>query len=358
MVVETKKEYYSAQDENSKDSGATSGGVQTSTPLLNWEEYLRDVESTHSQLLQISYQLRQSFSHLDNLQAEFESKYQMQKKDVESLKTYLKDIRDTSQYASAKEKIETWSLDLKQMSSLMPVSGGTFVELFLGTTDLRFRRKQQRIAFKTQYELYKKRLGPFFVWMTFLCFLFERNRWLHMLLQLFLAYYYASLAIRENILRANGSNIKSWWIWHHYLSMGIATCFLTWPDSTSYAMFRNRLHIFGMYTALLQILQARYQMARLYTLRSLGKAGEMDVANTDSTPIHWGSSMKLLMPFVIVGQLIQLYNCIFLYRLWRMFPVESQILVASILFLSTFAGNFSTTMYTLYEKTRGKKHSS
>jgi len=95
-----------------------------------------------------------------------------------------------------------------------------------------------------------------------------------MLLQLFLAYYYASLAIRENILRqvsicvkyfdthfvifrANGSNIKPWWIWHHYLSMGIATCFLTWPDSTSYAMFRNRLHIFGMYTALLQILQAR-----------------------------------------------------------------------------------------------------
>lgn len=37
--------------------------------------------------------------------------------------------------------------------------------------------------------------------MTLLCLLFPRNRWLHMLLQLFLAYYYASLAIRENILR-------------------------------------------------------------------------------------------------------------------------------------------------------------
>lgn len=300
--------------------------------------------------------MKQSFSQLDSLQAEFESKYLTQKKDIESLKAYLKDITDTLQYKEAKEKIESWSRDLKQLSFLMPVSGGIFVELFLGTTDLGFRRRQQRMAFKTQYELYKKRLGPVFVCATFLCFLFERNRWLHMLLQLFLAYYYASLAIRENILRANGSNIKPWWIWHHYLSMGIATCFLTWPDSTSYAMFRNRLHIFGMYTALLQILQARYQMARLYTLRSLGKAGEMDVANTDSTQIHWGSSMKLLMPFVIVGQFIQLYNCIFLYRLWRMFPSETHILVASLLFLCTFSGNFSTTMYTLYEKATGNNN--
>ncbi|GJD05833.1 Transmembrane protein 120A [Galdieria sulphuraria] len=319
MVVETKRENYNSVKSGAEGSVATSSVTSQTTPLLDWEEYLRDVESAHR---------------------EFESKYRAQKKDVESLKSYLKDINDTVQYTTAKEKVESWSCDLKQLSSLMPVSGGLFVELFLGTTDLRFRRRQQRIAFKTQYELYKKRLGPFFVWMTFLCFLFERNRWLHMLLQLFLAYYYASLAIRENILRANGSNIKSWWIWHHYLSMGIATCFLTWPDSTSYAMFRNRLHIFGMYTALLQILQARYQMARLYTLRSLGKAGELDVANTDSTQIHWGSSMKLLMPFVIVGQFIQLYNCIFLYGLWRMFPLETQILVASILFLSTFAETF------------------
>eukprot|EP00871_Galdieria_phlegrea_P001305 jgi/Galph1/2175/GphlegSOOS_G841.1 len=356
MVVETKK-FNSYNHNSDKYSSAINNADSTvaQTPLLGWEEYLQDVESAHERVEELARQLSQSFSNLETLQIEFEKSYQQQKKDIESLRNYLKDIGDPASYANAKSRIEALSNRLKQLSSLMPASGGLFVELFLGTTDLRFRRKQQRLNFKAQYELYKKQLGPFFVVMTFLCFLFERNRWLHMLLQLFLAYYYASLAIRENILRANGSNIKPWWIWHHYLSMGIATCFLTWPDSTSYAMFRNRLHLFGMYTALLQILQARYQMARLYTLRSLGKAGELDVANTDSTQIHWSASMKLLMPFVIIGQFIQLYNCIFLYRLWRVFRSDVQVLVSSILFLATFIGNFSSTIYTLYEKMRKKR---
>lgn len=150
MVVETKRDYYSL-DNKSYDATSSRESKEDArtTPLLDWEEYLRDVEAAHHQLVQISDQLKQSFSQLDTLQAEFESKYWVQKKDIESLKSYLKDIRDTSKYTFAKEKVESWSRDLKQMASLMPVSGGTFVELFLGTTDLRFRRKQQRIAFKT-----------------------------------------------------------------------------------------------------------------------------------------------------------------------------------------------------------------
>jgi len=168
MVVETKKEYYveSPTDSNSHHDhvDGTSNSVtpdsnnknnnnaplgRPTTPLLDWGQYLKDVETAHNSLLQIADQLKQSFSQLDSLQAEFESKYLTQKKDIESLKAYLKDITDTLQYKEAKEKIESWSRDLKQLSFLMPVSGGIFVELFLGTTDLGFRRRQQRMAFKT-----------------------------------------------------------------------------------------------------------------------------------------------------------------------------------------------------------------
>jgi hypothetical protein len=34
-------------------------------------------------------------------------------------------------------------------------------------------------------------------------------------------YFYAALALRENVLRANGSTIRKWWINHHYYSMGM-----------------------------------------------------------------------------------------------------------------------------------------
>ena len=37
-----------------------------------------------------------------------------------------------------------------------------------------------------------------------------------------LLYYYASLALRENILKVNGSNIATWWISHHYISGALA----------------------------------------------------------------------------------------------------------------------------------------
>ena len=36
--------------------------------------------------------------------------------------------------------------------------------------------------------------------------------------QLWLLYYYTTLALRENILLANGSDILHWWIYHHLVS--------------------------------------------------------------------------------------------------------------------------------------------
>lgn len=40
--------------------------------------------------------------------------------------------------------------------------------------------------------------------------------------------------------QANGSNIKNWWILHHYFSMVISITVLTWPHTSSYMYFRTR----------------------------------------------------------------------------------------------------------------------
>ena len=40
-----------------------------------------------------------------------------------------------------------------------------------------------------------------------------------LLWHIWLLYYYLSIALRENIMKANGSDIHGWWFMHHYISM-------------------------------------------------------------------------------------------------------------------------------------------
>jgi len=49
--------------------------------------------------------------------------------------------------------------------------------------------------------------------------------------QIWFLYFYSSLALRENILRINGSRIHPWWLWHHYVSIAISTLTMTMHDT-------------------------------------------------------------------------------------------------------------------------------
>lgn len=245
---------------------------------------------------------------------------------------------------------------LKDMQLLMPATGGMFVELFLGSINVRFARKSERMAFKQEYEKLKMKLAPIFVVTCVLCLYFEDYRWLHMSLQLALSCYYVTLAVRENILRANGSNIRTWWVIHHYFTMMQGVLLLTWPDGESYARFRRPLHTFGLYNSVLMIFQTRYQMARLYTLRSLGMANEMDVASSDSTQIHWSETMRLLLPLIVLGQFMQGSQAYKLFTIYKDYPKEVQILFLSLLSFANFVGNSFTTMQVMLAK-RNKQRS-
>ena len=57
-------------------------------------------------------------------------------------------------------------------------------------------------------------------------------------------YYYVSLALRENILRVNGSNIRPWWITHHYLSSFMSIVLLTWPEGENYNKFLPQFNLY------------------------------------------------------------------------------------------------------------------
>lgn len=244
---------------------------------------------------------------------------------------------------------------LREGQKLMPRSGGTFVQLFAGCINVGFNRKSERLAFKSEYEMVKLKFAPFGVIFCLICLLLPDYRWIHMIFQLFLSWYYVTLAIRENILRINGSNIRPWWIVHHYITMMQGVLLLTWPRGESYSRFCPKLHVFGLYNAVLMIFQTRYQMARLYALRSLGRANEMDVASSDSTQIHWSETMTLLLPLVVLGQIMQGYISFSLYRIFSEFRNEMQILFLAFLFTANFVGNVTTTIQVMLDKRRTAK---
>jgi TMPIT-like protein len=59
-------------------------------------------------------------------------------------------------------------------------------------------------------------------------------------LLVYLIYFYMAMASRESLLLLNGSNIRSWWIWHHYLSALTCIIVLTLPvDSPTLQRFMS-----------------------------------------------------------------------------------------------------------------------
>jgi hypothetical protein len=93
----------------------------------------------------------------------------------------------------------------------------------------------------------------------------------------------------------NGSAIRPWWIYHHYLSALMSVVMLTWPRTETYNRFSSHftvrfcfvlpgaaleapwihnvvcLQSYFIYQGFVQLLQAWYQKRRHYALRSLGR---------------------------------------------------------------------------------------
>lgn len=54
-------------------------------------------------------------------------------------------------------------------------------------------------------------------------------------MQLYLAwmtYFYLTMALRECVLLVNGSQIRAWWVQHHYWSAGCSLIMLALPVSS------------------------------------------------------------------------------------------------------------------------------
>ncbi|KAF0973287.1 hypothetical protein FDP41_008494 [Naegleria fowleri] len=271
----------------------------------------------------------------------------------------IDDHENFRQLAEKKAQLKHSAKKLEMIGKQTLNTGGFFVEQFLGKeySVVLVGDDSRKFNFKKEYETFKYKCTVLNIPITLLLAFFFHSRVLDTFYHLYLTYFYLTLAIRENILAVNGSNIKAWWIRHHYLSIVLVITLLTWPETVLYQAFRPYFLLYALYASIVQVLQYKYQKDRLYVRTAIGKSSMMDVANSDSSQVVVETSLALffLLPFIFLGQLFQFYNAYLLLDMgyfsapnWR--DVEWQVFANAALFLILAAGNLVTTIEVLMKK--------
>ncbi|OAY78823.1 Transmembrane protein 120A, partial [Ananas comosus] len=281
------------------------------------------------------------------------------------------------------------------VASILPSKAhGRFLKMFLGPVNVRAARKEVQLKVKQEYNSYRDRTAFLFLlfpstllflrsWMWDRCIpalpvqlyqvkcicsyticvglprkLLDSSKFIVEYLQAWLLYLYTSLALRENILRVNGSDIRPWWIYHHYCAMMMALVSLTWeikgqPDCADKQRGVQLFLAWAIMQGFAMLLQNRYQRQRLYTRIALGKAKRMDVVWGETAGVE--GQLWLLYPILFILQGFEAYVGMLLLRtaLADVIP-EWQVLVCGILLVVMAAGNFANTVQTVMAKSRVK----
>mmetsp|Transcript_19788 Transcript_19788/g.64325 ORF Transcript_19788/g.64325 Transcript_19788/m.64325 type:complete len:354 (-) Transcript_19788:48-1109(-) len=261
---------------------------------------------------------------------------------------------------------------------LPPPPYGLFMQLMLGTAaNVQSLNQNERLQLREEYYLYRDRTTiQFTVYPALLLWLSAPEKGVPTTLLAFLLsayfawllYFFTALALRENLLRVNGSGVRAWWIKQHYLSMLLNLVMLTTQpglleagrrgSASPLAEFVVRLLGFSVLQGLIMFLQNKYQRKRLYTRIALGKASTMDIVG--SQPSSLRGQLTILYPVLFTLQSLQL--CIGLSALASsmasadLSKVEWQAVVAGAIFVLLGAGNAFTTVTTFVDKQRaGRK---
>ncbi|XWS50229.1 hypothetical protein CRYUN_Cryun12cG0070600 [Craigia yunnanensis] len=242
---------------------------------------------------------------------------------------------------------------------------GRFLRMFLGPINVRASRKDVQLKVKEEYNSYRDRTA--FLFLLFPLTLLILRSWIWegclpafpvQLYEAWLLFLYTGLALRENILQANGSDIRPWWIYHHYCAMVMALVSLTWEikGQPNCAQKQRGVELFlqwAMMQGVAMLLQNRYQRQRLYTRIALGKANRMDVVWGETAGVD--GQLWVLCPILFLMQGFEAYVGLQLLKTAVVGVVsEWQIIFCGIVLILMAVGNFINTVQTLMVKSRFK----
>ncbi|KAI9174045.1 hypothetical protein LWI28_010930 [Acer negundo] len=251
-------------------------------------------------------------------------------------------------------------------SSFLPNKAhGRFLRMFIGPINVRASHKDVKFKVKEEYNSYRDRTALLFL--LFPSTLLILRSWIWdeclpafpvQLYQAWLLFLYTGLALRENILRLNGSDIRPWWIYHHYCAMIMALVSLTWeikgqPNCAQKQRGVQLFLLWAMMQGVAMLLQNRYQRQRLYTRIALGKAKRMDVVWGETAGVD--GQLWILCPVLFILQGFEAYLGLLLLKTAFVGVVsEWQVIICGILLVLMAVGNFTNTVQTLMVKSRFK----
>jgi hypothetical protein len=155
------------------------------------------------------------------------------------------------------------------------------------------------------------------------------------------------------------------WIYHHFLSMGIATLMLTlqldaWDAASSSASLSSALQTkfvrffgFCIFQGAVMLVQMWYQTNRNYVRKSVGKAKQIDV-DAAETIVEKPTDLKILVPLLFAVYIAELYLGIDLLYFWwvggERARASPQLALVGVLMVVLCIGNAYTTGNVLASK--------
>ncbi|KAK1882779.1 Transmembrane protein 120A [Dissostichus eleginoides] len=305
--------------------------------LREWD----DLEKNYQQIQDTHRLYKQKLEEVTRLQDSCSGAISRQRKKLRELRVSLQECKenhptpklnpeDVDSISEIQRSIRERGEAFSEMEAFLPQKNGLYLNLVLGNVNVTLLNKQSKFAYKDEYE---KALDALF---NFL-----------------LVWYYCTLTIRESVLISNGSRIKGWWVFHHYVSTFLSGVMLTWPEGALYQMFRNQFLTYCLYQiGFVQFLQYYYQSGCLYRLRALGEKHNMDITVEGFQSWMW-RGLTFLLPFLFFGHFWQLYNSITLFTMFQLPECkEWQVAMCGCSYLVLFMGNFLTTLGVFYQKYR------
>mmetsp|Transcript_27245 Transcript_27245/g.33211 ORF Transcript_27245/g.33211 Transcript_27245/m.33211 type:complete len:406 (-) Transcript_27245:1288-2505(-) len=267
-------------------------------------------------------------------------------------------------------KLELKKMDerIQELREVRPETRSFFTRLVLGRVNVKAWNPADRIRLRDEYNKFKVRTSMIYLFFPLVVLFFhyylrhqwKDTHWINIFYQLWLLYYYISLAMRENILLVNGSNIRIWWLYHHYIAALATVALLVWPSTDIYISYVPYYTLFAAYNGLVQNLTNWYHKNREYANRALGNQGYMDITYKE-TLTEFPKELLILLVFIFIAQAWEIgigcmlfrslfYDCKVFDKHWTEYTEELQVLSSGTLQIVMGAGNMYTTYLTILQK--------
>lgn len=291
---------------------------------------------------------------------------------ISQLKAQIKSMPPGAEGDKLKEELKLAEARVKSLKVILPETRSLFSRLILGRVNLKQWTTTEKDRLRDEYNRFKSRTNFIFMGLPLIVLFshyylrkqWKDTHWLNIMYQIWMLYYYVSMALRENILLVNGSNIHPWWIIHHYIAAFGTIIVITWPPTEEYVNFVPFFTWFLVFQGFVQMLQLWYQTRRDYANRALGIVQRMDISYPE-TITEFPKELLVLVPFIFTSHIWQLFIGISLFGTlasvfdsniyWTDYTQEVQILIIALVFTSLGIGNILATIKILWNKAKKER---